>query len=391
MPPGTGRRPRFSSRLALLAPGCSKPDPEALWNQARMAFESRDFPRAEALMEKVAALRAPTAEDHTLRAQLLMARDRNDEALAELAAVPDTSRLAPQAQLQAGQIELRRDRARAAEAHFRKAIELQPDLVQAHRELIFILGYELRRPELNAEFRALHALTPLDFQQTFLWCLSRGVVWEPGEAAAKLAQFVAADPDDRQARIALAEMLRRLNRYADVDEVLKPLPADDPEARAIRAQLALDRGDEKGAEALLAGAPRSHLDLALLRGRLAIARGEDKAAVAAFRDALAAEPNNRDAIFGLAHALQRINDPEAKRYLELSALHERLGTLVQRAAAPGSAKDVALIRDLGAACATVGRLPEARAWYNIALSRDPFDSEAQQALYRLRNETPPAS
>ncbi len=399
-PPQGGRGPEghrptlsasFLALIALTVPACSKQDPVAVWNQARVAFEARQFDRAEALMQQVATLRAPTPEDHTLRAQLLMARDRNDEALAELAAVPDEHPLAPQARLQSGQLELRRDRARVAEAFFRRAIALQPDLVQARRELIFILGYELRRPELNAEFRALDAFDPLRFDQAFLWCLSRGVVWEPGEAAAKLARFVAADPDDRQARIALAEMLRRLNRYDDAIATLAPLGDDDPEARAIRAQIALDRGDDKAVESLLAGGPRVHLDLALLRGRLALARGDDKAAVASFRDAVAAEPNNRDAVFGLAHSLQRVGDPEAKRYLELSALHERLGTLVQRAATPGSGNDVALIRELGAACAAVGRLPEARAWYNIAVKRDPFDAEAQQALYRLKNEKPPAS
>ena len=393
--PATTPRPRpawpraiLAVLLALLAPGCRKSDPEALWAEARSAFEARRFDRAEALMEQVGKLRAATPEDHTLRAQLLMARDRVDDALAELTAVPDTHRLASQARLQSGQLELRRNRARIAERFLLEAARLQPDLPKAHGELIYIYGYELRRPELNAQFRALNACEPLNFEQVFLWCLTRGVVWEPAEAASKLAQFVAADPDDRQARLALAEMLRRLNRYDDADKAIAPLKDDDPEARAIRAELALDRGVDKAAEALLAGGPRVHLNLDLLRGRLAIARGDDKAAVAAFRDALAAEPNNRDAIFGLAHSLQRAGDPEAKRYLDLSARHERLGTLVQRAAVPGSSKDVKLIHELGAACADVGRLPEARAWYSLAITMNPFDSEAQQALYRLKDKPP---
>jgi Flp pilus assembly protein TadD len=387
-------RPAISALalLVILAPGCAREDPEAVWTEARRAFEARQFGRAEALMERVGKLREATPEDHTLRAQLLMARDKNEEALAELKAVPDSHRLASQARLQSGQLELRRNRARLAEGYFREAIRLDPKLAAAHRELIYILGYELRRAELNAEFRALSECEPLRYDQAFLWCLSRGLVWEPAEAAEKLELFVAADPDDRQARLARAEMHRRLARYADVEQGLAPLGDDDPEARSIRVELALDKGDESKAESLLAGGPRVHLGLALLRGRMAIARGEDKAAVAAFRDALAAEPNNRDAIFGLAHALQRVGDPEAKRYLDLSARHERLGTLVQRAANPGSEKNVALIHDLGAACADAGRLPEARAWYTIAITKDPFDTVAQQALYRLNNEgKPPAS
>jgi tetratricopeptide (TPR) repeat protein len=378
--------------LAILAPGCAREDPEAVWNQARLAFEARQFGRAEALMERVGKLREATPEDHTLRAQLLMARDKNEEALAELKAVPDSHRLAAQARLQAGQLELRRERARVAEDYFRDAIRLDPKLAAAHRELIFILGYELRRPELSEEFRALSECESLRFDQAFLWCLTRGSVWEPAEAAEKLAKFVAADPDDRQARLALAEMHRRMNRFDEAEGDVAPLGDDDPEARALRVLIALDRGDEAKAESLLGGGPRVHLKLALLRGRMAIARGEDKAAVAAFRDAIAAEPNNRDAVFGLAHALQRVGDPEAKHYLDLSARHERLGTLVQRAANLGSEKNVALIHDLGAACADVGRIAEARAWYSIAIKLNPFDSVAQQALYRLKSEgMPPAS
>lgn len=488
------RRSIATALAALAASGCGRQDPADLWQDARAAFEARDFPRAGDLMERVGKLRSPAPEDHFLRAQLHIAADRADEALAELNAVPaghkidgfdlrlaspgsgdgapaegknlvvvsregdalhfrifdgagkvvvdegeaalasrarrvadvktmlaplwpphaptreekdrviaemaplfDYSLLAAQAHFEAGHLELQRNRARVAEAHYRRAIQLQPrtdapERAKALRELIYILGFELRRPELNEAFRALDACESLSFQQTFLWCLTRGVAWEPGETATKLKAFVDADPDDTQARLALAELLRRINNHAEAEAALAPLPDDIPEARAIRAQLALDRGDEAKAEALLAGGPRVHLDLAVLRGRLAIARGDDKGAVASFRDAVAAEPNNRDAVFGLAHALQRAGDPEAQRLLDLSAKYERLGTLVQRAAAPGAAEDVALIRDLGAACAAVGRLPEARAWYRIAVKKNPFDSEAQQALYRLNNEEkPPAS
>jgi hypothetical protein len=41
------------------------------------------------------------------------------------------------------------------------------------------------------------------------------------------------------------------------------------------------------------------------------------------------------------------------------------------------------MRDLGDACAAVGRFPEARAWFNLAISRDPLDSKAQQGLARV--------
>jgi hypothetical protein len=42
------------------------------------------------------------------------------------------------------------------------------------------------------------------------------------------------------------------------------------------------------------------------------------------------------------------------------------------------------MRALGAACEAVHRLPEARAWYNLAVQANALDAEAQKALYRLR-------
>ena len=46
--------------------------------------------------------------------------------------------------------------------------------------------------------------------------------------------------------------------------------------------------------------------------------------------------------------------------------------------------DPALWHRLGAACEAAGRLPQARAWYLLAVRHDPLDSGAQQALHRLK-------
>src|SRR6185437_9404992 len=97
--------------------------------------------------------------DHMLRGQLAVAIGRPDEALAELARVPDDHYMAAQARLLAGQTELRRDRFRRAEEDLRAAVGIDPALVKAHRELIYIYGYQLRRKALSEEFRALSRAT----------------------------------------------------------------------------------------------------------------------------------------------------------------------------------------------------------------------------------------
>jgi Flp pilus assembly protein TadD len=58
---------------------------------------------------------------------------------------------------------------------------------------------------------------------------------------------------------------------------------------------------------------------------------------------------------------------------------------MQRAALAEARKDPKLLRALGAACGAVHRLPEARAWFKLAIALDPLDNEAQQALFRLEH------
>ena len=136
----------------------------------------------------------------------------------------------------AGQTELRRDRVRLAEALFHAAIKLNPGQVQAHRELIYIYGMQLRRAELGDEFMALSQLSDLTFDNVFHWGLLRNNSWEPGEAITTLARFVAADPDDRWSRLALAENYRRMDRFDEAESVIAPLPADDPYVIELRAR-----------------------------------------------------------------------------------------------------------------------------------------------------------
>ena len=86
----------------------------------------------------------------------------------------------------------------------------------------------MRRRELQAQFEAISELTPLTFEQVRLWCLSRMSDWDPREVEAVLQSFVAADPDDRASRLALADSLRRLLRPDEAERMLAKLPSFGP-------------------------------------------------------------------------------------------------------------------------------------------------------------------
>lgn len=365
-----------------------KADPDAVWNAAEASLQLGQIDDAEAAVKRLARLRDPTPLDWMLRGQVHLAKGRREETLEALAHVPDGHWMAPQARLMAGRTERQRHRVRFAEHFFREAVRLDPGLVAAHKELIYIYGYQLRREKLAAEFQTLEEITELTFDNVFHWCLLRSALWDPDTAVDELELFIKTDPDDRWSRLALADNYRRMTRLDEAEAVLAPLPESDVQARVVRVLLAMDRNQEDRAEKLLNEGPEDDPRLAQLKGRLALARRDGPTAVRCFRTAYAGLPDDRDALFGLINALTLIGDNKAAEPLrEVMKRHEALNTLIQKASTTGQSKNAPLLRDLGAACAALGRIPEARAWYKVAIALDPLDTKAQQALFQLGERT----
>jgi tetratricopeptide (TPR) repeat protein len=360
-------------------------DFDALRAQAEQDFLAGRYDNVAAAIERLGRQSRLSPLDYLLRARYAAARHEPDAALADLEQVPDDHDAASKARLLAGQIELRRDRVRRAEEWFQKAIRLDSGLVQAHRELIYIYGMQLRRAELSAQFLALSQLVPLTSDNVFHWCLLRNNSWEPGEAVATLDRYISADPADRWSRIALAENYRRMGQTDSAESVLEPLAPDDSEALIIRAQIAIDRQEQDRAERLLASGKKDDASLARLRGRMALSNRDARSAIHHFRVAFGADPDDRETVFGLACALELAHESKAAEpFRELAGHLERLNTLVHRAANVNARNEPGLLRQLGDACAALHRAPEARAWYELAIARDPLDSASQRALFRLR-------
>ena len=179
--------------------------------------------------------------------------------------MPDDLPIAAEAHLIAGQIERRRNRARFAEQAFLHATRLDPAMTQAHRELIRIYGIQLRRPEFNREFQELERLTVLSFDDVYHWTSVHNNLWGPSDVAEELMRFVAADPLDRWSRLALADVFRRMNRETDALLDSSALAPDDPDALAIRVQIALDLDDGNEANRLLALGPPDNPALRVAR------------------------------------------------------------------------------------------------------------------------------
>jgi tetratricopeptide (TPR) repeat protein len=345
-------------------------------------FEAGRYEKALALLDRRAAEVTPSSLDWMLRARVAEAQKRPEEALAHLKHIPDSDPIAAQAWLKAGQIELARNRAHAAEAAYRHALALNPDQIQSHRELAYLYAVQRRKAECDAEFRALNRLMPLDYTLAFAWSQNDCGLWDVPGARKVLIRFLDVDPKDRDSRLALATAYAMTGDLDRSTSVLEPLPNSDPDARALRVQLAVDRGDLDAAETLIRDGPADHPRINLFRGRLALHENDPRRAAAAFEAALHRDPTDRDAIDGLGAALRSLGDPRFKKFLQAAASHDRLKRTIKESITTLHT-DRKLFYKLGDICEAMDLREQARVWYRLAIERDPLDSQAQQALARL--------
>jgi tetratricopeptide (TPR) repeat protein len=239
------------------------------------------------------------------------------------------------------------------------------------------------RREFTEQFRVLEALGQVTFDDVYHACILLRRGDETRQIVEELNDFLRVDPSDRRTRLALAVELRRLDRGAEAQRVLAVLPATDTRAQSLRAELALDRGDLETARQIVTAGPAHDPELAPLRGRLALAGRDAETAVHEYRTALAADPDRREVLSGLGRALRLAGDPQAATpYLKAAAAYDQLELLMQNLVAPGAAADAQLLHKLGAACETLKRYPEARAWFRLSYSANPAP-ETRAALARL--------
>ena len=183
------------------------------------------------------------------------------------------------------------------------------------------------------------------------------------------------EPDDRTIRLALAENHRRLGRLAEAEAALAPLsPPPTPTPRGPRPRWRSTAARSMNAERLLAEGPSDHPALARLRGRLALGRG-DAAAVDHYRAALAAEPDDRDTLFGLGQSLRVAGTPLKRRpYLEAARARDHLEWLIQNARSSFERDDPKVLAAIGDACLSLGGFLRRRAgfdWRSLATRLPP--------------------
>ena len=321
-----------------------------------------------------------------LEAQLAVAEGLPAEAFASLSQIPDDHAIASQGHLLAARLWREQHCLKKAEAELRQALRLKPGLLEARKELVYILGIQARRIEVDAEFHALARLTPLTHHDLFTWALTHFTHWSP-DIVEDLDGFIKADPDDRYSRLAVVELL--LERPGEevesyIHRILEPLPEADPDALALRIEFAFNRGQVAEAERLLARAPANHPRTSRIRGEIALRSHDFDTAIIYFKGALTGEPYDRVSPMHLAQALQLKGDKAAADvYRNRVERLNKVYNLIIRVRSPNRQNQVSDLAELGKACEEAGLIEEARGWHTLAITMNPLDTEAQQALARL--------
>lgn len=371
--------------LVSLALTLRTPDPDLLYQEALGQVESGRFQDARSTLSRLKRVRQPTTLDHGLQARIEIADGRVDQALIELAAIPDDHALASWARLRQGQLERGRFRFRIAEGFLRDAIRLDDRLAEPRRELIYILGMQLRRADLHDQFRVLSLSAPLSAREIYVWCLVRDLAWwEGAEQVPILEKAVIADPADDRSRAALAEIL---NRQSETDRAIRLLNQDTTGSLFVLArklEILIERDGTESAREILMKRPKNEPVLALIRGRLAMHDGDAFEATRCFEIARKAEPGRRQVIAESGHALTAVNQIErGKAFTEwagrIDALNNLLLKMEKTVESSGPEKWI----ELAEACERAGRLHEARAWYGVILRKSPLDEAAQASIYRI--------
>lgn len=391
----TGRRLALVAAIVgavaagLAWPRLTRPDPNILTQQIEADMQAGRWDSARAGVRRLAAVRPPTPRDRLLRARVEIGAGDRSEALEELRNLLDDPELAPQAYHLTGLIERQRNRLRDAEAAYREAIRLDPRLIGARKELIYILGMQSRRRELDAQFKELARATPLTQYDLYIWCLTHFINWGT-ESADDLKPFLDADPEDRQSRLAMARLLLAAPGQDDrVEELLRPLPPDNPEVLAFRIEKELNRGRVDEATRMIAGTQADDPLLARLRGRIALRRGDRDAAVRHFRQALSNEPYDRVSNAELGKTLLLQGDRAgAQVYLDRVRHLDEVYNLITSIGKPKQEPQIADLKRLAHACEAAGLTAEAWGWYMLVIGIAPLDQEAQQGLHRLRAAAP---
>jgi enediyne biosynthesis protein E4 len=359
--------------------------------EGKAAANAGKLAKARQALERAAALRPEVGEAQYLLGAVEKATGRPDAARLAWLAVPPESEFALHAAMMLARGALVHDRHADAEPYLKAALGASmPTGKEAREVLLNLFKVQNRLEEARRLVRdgwetypdrigTLQQLWRLDTASPVLLEDLRYVV----ENAAKHA------PDDDRVWLAQGNLAGRTSRYGEAAEFLKKCESrrpDDPAVWRARLDLALATQDVAGSRRALDHLPDDALpadDLVAVRAWFAARAGDLKSERRALEQLVAVAPGRLAALDRLAGlAKQAGEEAEATRLrgrkAELDKILERYR---ERLFKPEPA---AAALELAGHAESLGRLFEARAWWELAVARDgALKARQREALDRL--------
>ena len=351
------------------------------------AFDKQKYVDTETYARRVLK-KDPTSTVATLyAAQALMRQNRPLEALDYLQRVVDSETSeAAFCHLLAGQILCNQlSQFREAEKQFRRALHLQPHLVEAYQLLEYVLRIGTRNWELIPY--ELRQIEQKRMTIESMELLSRNERLPPELAV--VLKGIQENPDDPNVLLGHAHLLRAEQKYAEAEVLLRKavkIAPDIDTAHVRLGQVLLERGEIAEFVRWQAESKDSVREQPLfwaLVARRAQDAGETQVAARCYWEALKRDPNLQDANYQLGQVLLDLGRKEdAKLFLDRAAKLVNYVELVRRnkvrSIELGGKGDVELAAQAIKASDDLGNLWEVYGWILMTLDLDRGNIALQQ-------------
>ncbi len=275
-----------------------------------------------------------------------------------------------------------------AERAYRAALEIDPDNIEANKNLANLLSLCGRMREATP---LVLRLIRQGNEPDLLLLLVRGEMAVDDQALLKAARTAA--PTDPNPLLGLAWHALDNDRIEEAENLLRSaieLDKSNMPARLLFGRLLLKA--ERSAEFAtwsqqLPAVAGEGFSTWLLRGQMADAVGDRRGAIRAYGEAVRRGPESKTATFRLAHLLAEAGETQATEALRKRMQHmialEEMQNRVLFAADRGRPE---LLQPLAQAYEAAGRLWEAYGWCQFAVEMDPNSAALRSYAERLRRK-----
>jgi predicted Zn-dependent protease len=357
--------------------------------QATAAGKAGRVADAEMALRHVLARDSANNVARVRLAQVALERGDLATAVTAVQPVPDADPLALAARLIESDAWFQMNRLIPTEACWLRARQLDPEHPAVCHGLIHLYGTQLRRSLWRNILWEVYDRDQAGLEEMLQLMLAGLELTNFSANISRLRLAVAADPDDRHTRRALALHLLRTGELQEARRDLVGLYDEHPEDGETWLALAdclVADADSNALEELLAHPPTELSDRGRywqILGSAALLQSRPRDAIENYRRALQASPFLAYVHVKITEALRTIGDHESSRpHLEMTKETARIEQFIPMLHTNGW--DLDLICQLVSSCEKLWLVEEARGWVRVGLSNAPDNTFLQEARIRLK-------